>query len=71
MLYLGRGSSVTQCPLCKAFTLPRIIPRALQSVRILGGVKIVDTFALHALPPYSAAGHKALIAQSNLVLTGV
>jgi hypothetical protein len=36
-----------------------------------GGVKIVDTFALHAIPPYSAAGHKALIAQSNLVLTGV
>lgn len=36
-----------------------------------GGVKIIDTFALHAIPPYSAAGHKALIAQSNLVLTGV
>ena len=49
----------------------RGLPPGLQSVRHPGGVKIIDTFALHAIPPYSAAGHKALIAQSNLVLTGV
>jgi len=49
----------------------RARPPGRRSVRRPAGVKIIDTFALEASPPYSPAVHKALIAQSNLALTGV
>src|ERR1700738_4123871 len=49
MLYLGRGSSVTQCPLCEAFTPShgccRGSPPGLGAVNRTGGVKIIDMFA--------------------------
>src|SRR3982075_1508588 len=54
MLYLGRGSSVTQCPLCEAFDLRcgcgRGSPRSPGSVSRAGGVKIIDMFAAAELP---------------------
>src|SRR3979411_2792982 len=49
MLYLGRGSSVTQCPLCEAFGRSygrsRGSLQGLGSVGRAGGVKIIDMFA--------------------------
>jgi hypothetical protein len=54
MLYLGRGSSVTQCPLCDLFTcaVVAIATRREGPARVgrAGGVKIIDTFALEAAP---------------------
>jgi hypothetical protein len=54
MLYLGRGSSVTQCPLCDLFTCAVVViatrHQALAPVGRAGGVKIIDTFALGAVP---------------------
>src|SRR6266850_7448577 len=49
MLYLGRGSSVTQCPLCEALTLScgggRVSLPGPGSVSRAGSVKIIDMFA--------------------------
>src|SRR6266702_1444941 len=54
MLYLGRGSSVTQCPLCEAFALGcgsgRSSPPGARSVSWAGGVKIIDMFVASAPP---------------------
>src|ERR1700730_15448905 len=54
MLYLGRGSSVTQCPLCEAFDLRcgrgRGSPRGPGEVSRARGVKIIDMFADAELP---------------------
>src|ERR1700738_2973556 len=54
MLYLGRGSSVTQCPLCEAFDLRcgrgRGSPRGPGEGSRGGGVKIIDMFAAAELP---------------------
>src|SRR5882724_4466875 len=54
MLYLGRGSSVTQCPLCEAFDLSCGCVRdslpAFRSVNREAGVKIIDMFAVTQRP---------------------
>jgi hypothetical protein len=75
MLYLGRGSSVTQCPLCEAFDLScghgRGSLPGLGSVNRGAGVKIIDMFAAAQLPPCGLVGLKPLNALSNFGLTGV
>src|SRR3984893_12822096 len=60
MLYLGRGSSVTQCPLCEAFDLSCGCDRGslpgLRSVNREAGVKIIDMFAAAQLTAIQSCG---------------
>jgi hypothetical protein len=74
MLYPGRGSSVTQCPLSEAFhrscggcrgSLP-----GLEPVNQAGGVKIIDTSAVGAVPAIQSGRPKPFNMLTNLVLTG-
>src|SRR5882757_10770577 len=72
MLYLGRGSSVTQCPLCKALTPEetaaagryRVWNRSIRRVVSRSSTRL----RLTRCSPYSLGGLKPLNAQSNLYL---
>jgi hypothetical protein len=75
MLYLGRGSSVTQCPLCHRFTPSwhesAGVLMAMRAVVRPSVVKIVDAFAAATRARSRRTTYKPLKAQSNLEFSGV
>lgn len=75
MLYLGRGSSVTQCPLCDLFTWLRTLSRVAAEGPDRSAGRVVSRSSTclrpERSPPNSLAGLKPLNALSNFRLIGV
>ena len=75
MLYLGRGSSVTQCPLCDLLTLVAVLAAGRCRVWNRSTSRVVSRSSTRLrserCSQYSLGGLKPLNAQSNLALTGV
>ena len=75
MLYLGRGSSVTQCALCHLYVQTAAVAAGrrpgAERVGQPGGVKIIDMLWVKSLSRADSGRLKPLNAKSNFGLSGV